>query len=259
MKTTLVIMAAGIGSRYGAGIKQLAAVGPRGEIIMDYSVHDAIAAGFTYYKDICPKNFLTYYLYNGEKKYCSAEDEDWCIRYYIEKGYVIPKNATPEDISLLKIKYWVPRNASAQARIKKAEFFEKHPEYNVTAIQWGKTQNKVDKVPGKRYLDIDTHKIYVIRKVNSVNIEVYCDRDNGTIIRKTDGQIKKDRDQLRYYEEHGKWIDPVSAEYIDETKWNDLLEKIKEDKSVLSSWYEADKLETYEDLYAKSQRREPLF
>ena len=46
MKTTLVIMAAGIGSRYGAGIKQLAAVGPQGEIIMDYSVHDAIAAGF---------------------------------------------------------------------------------------------------------------------------------------------------------------------------------------------------------------------
>ena len=46
MKTTLVIMAAGIGSRYGAGIKQLAAVGPQGEIIMDYSIHDAIAAGF---------------------------------------------------------------------------------------------------------------------------------------------------------------------------------------------------------------------
>ncbi len=46
MKTTLVIMAAGIGSRYGGGIKQLAAVGPNGEIIMDYSIHDAIEAGF---------------------------------------------------------------------------------------------------------------------------------------------------------------------------------------------------------------------
>lgn len=46
MKTTLVIMAAGIGSRYGAGIKQLAAVGPKGEIIMDYSIHDAVKAGF---------------------------------------------------------------------------------------------------------------------------------------------------------------------------------------------------------------------
>lgn len=46
MKTTLVIMAAGIGSRFGGGIKQLAAVGPNGEIIMDFSIHDAIEAGF---------------------------------------------------------------------------------------------------------------------------------------------------------------------------------------------------------------------
>lgn len=43
---TLVIMAAGIGSRYGAGIKQLQKVGQNGEIIMDYSIHDALEAGF---------------------------------------------------------------------------------------------------------------------------------------------------------------------------------------------------------------------
>ena len=43
--TTLVIMAAGMGSRYG-GIKQLEPVGPSGEIIMDYSIHDAREAGF---------------------------------------------------------------------------------------------------------------------------------------------------------------------------------------------------------------------
>ena len=45
-KTALVIMAAGIGSRFGKGIKQLAPVGPSGEIIMDYSIHDALEAGF---------------------------------------------------------------------------------------------------------------------------------------------------------------------------------------------------------------------
>ncbi len=44
-KTTLVIMAAGMGSRFG-GIKQLEPVGPGGEIILDYSVFDAIQAGF---------------------------------------------------------------------------------------------------------------------------------------------------------------------------------------------------------------------
>ena len=45
-KTTLVIMAAGIGSRFGQGIKQIEPVGPSGEIIIDYSIHDAIEAGF---------------------------------------------------------------------------------------------------------------------------------------------------------------------------------------------------------------------
>ena len=46
MKSTLVIMAAGIGSRFGGGIKQLEPVGPNGEIIMDYSIYDAMEAGF---------------------------------------------------------------------------------------------------------------------------------------------------------------------------------------------------------------------
>ena len=46
MKTTLIIMAAGIGSRFGGGIKQLEKMGPNGEIIMDYSIYDAVEAGF---------------------------------------------------------------------------------------------------------------------------------------------------------------------------------------------------------------------
>lgn len=45
-KTTLLIMAAGIGSRFGGGIKQLEPVGLNDEIIIDYSIHDAIKAGF---------------------------------------------------------------------------------------------------------------------------------------------------------------------------------------------------------------------
>ena len=45
MKPTLFVLAAGMGSRYG-GLKQLDGVGPNGETIMDYSVYDAIQAGF---------------------------------------------------------------------------------------------------------------------------------------------------------------------------------------------------------------------
>ncbi|MBQ6068058.1 MAG: nucleotidyltransferase [Bacteroidales bacterium] len=45
MQPTLLVLAAGMGSRYG-GLKQMDGVGPHGEIIMDYSVNDAIRAGF---------------------------------------------------------------------------------------------------------------------------------------------------------------------------------------------------------------------
>jgi len=46
MNLTLAVMAAGIGSRYG-GLKQMDPIGPAGEFIIDYSIHDAILAGFT--------------------------------------------------------------------------------------------------------------------------------------------------------------------------------------------------------------------
>ena len=45
MKPTLFLLAAGMGSRYG-GLKQLDGLGPNGETIMDYSIYDAIRAGF---------------------------------------------------------------------------------------------------------------------------------------------------------------------------------------------------------------------
>ena len=48
IQTTLLIMAAGIGSRFGGGIKQLEPVDNNNHIIMDYSIHDAIEAGFNH-------------------------------------------------------------------------------------------------------------------------------------------------------------------------------------------------------------------
>ncbi len=48
-RTTLVLLAAGMGSRYG-GVKQIDSVGPNGEAIIDYSIYDALRAGFT---DLC--------------------------------------------------------------------------------------------------------------------------------------------------------------------------------------------------------------
>ena len=57
---SLLIMAAGMGSRYG-GLKQLDQVGPSGETIIDYSVYDAIKAGFT---KIVFISLIKYYISN---------------------------------------------------------------------------------------------------------------------------------------------------------------------------------------------------
>ena len=45
MELTLLVLAAGMGTRYG-GLKQVAPVGPRGEALLDYSVYDALRTGF---------------------------------------------------------------------------------------------------------------------------------------------------------------------------------------------------------------------
>ena len=58
MDLTLLIMAAGIGSSFGGGIKQLEPVDARGHIIMDYSIYDAMEAGFNKVVFVIRKDLL---------------------------------------------------------------------------------------------------------------------------------------------------------------------------------------------------------
>ncbi|SFL00201.1 Nucleotidyl transferase [Lachnospiraceae bacterium KH1T2] len=101
MKTTLVIMAAGIGSRFGGGIKQLSPVGPNGEIIMDYSVHDAIAAGFNKVIFIIRKDIeADFHEIIGKRIEKVCADVDVEVEYAFQsiddlpKGYEVPEGRT---------------------------------------------------------------------------------------------------------------------------------------------------------------------
>ena len=85
MNTALVIMAAGIGSRFGGGIKQLEPVGPNGEIIMDYSIHDAIAAGFNKIIFIIRKD-----IEEDFREVIGNRIEEVAKKYDVEIAYCIP-------------------------------------------------------------------------------------------------------------------------------------------------------------------------
>ena len=98
MRTALLIMAAGIGSRYGGGIKQLATVDDRNHIIMDYSVHDAIAAGFNKIIFVIRREIEADFraiIGNRMEKVCRAHNVEVCYVFQdlrdIPKGFALPE------------------------------------------------------------------------------------------------------------------------------------------------------------------------
>ena len=96
MKTTLLIMAAGLGSRYGGGIKQLATVDASNHIIMDYSIHDAVEAGFNKIVFIIRKD-----IEEDFKDVIGGRIEAVCRRLNVEVDYAFQSlDALPEGIEV---------------------------------------------------------------------------------------------------------------------------------------------------------------
>ena len=92
-KITLVIMAAGMGSRFG-GLKQIEPVGPNGEIIADYSVYDAIRAGFDKVIFIIREENLEYFKEHISSKF----DNKIKVEYAFQELNRIPKDVKlPEN------------------------------------------------------------------------------------------------------------------------------------------------------------------
>ena len=95
---TLLVMAAGMGSRYG-GLKQLDQVGPSGETIIDYSVYDAIKAGFSKVVFIIRRDFEGDFKLQISNKF----SKDIEVEYVFQDIHNIPnKFSTPSD----RIKPW---------------------------------------------------------------------------------------------------------------------------------------------------------
>ena len=103
MKKTLVILAAGIGSRYGGGIKQIEPVGRNNEIIIDFSIHDAIAAGFNKLVIIIRKD-----IEEDFNEVIGSRLRDICAGYGIEYCLVFQKHPLnePDEFPAGRKKPW---------------------------------------------------------------------------------------------------------------------------------------------------------
>ena len=91
MKPTLLILAAGMGSRYG-GLKQVDPVGPNGEAIIDYSIYDAIRAGYGKVVFVIRESFAAAFLESFDSK----------LKGKIETEYVFQEllNFVPDDVEV---------------------------------------------------------------------------------------------------------------------------------------------------------------
>ena len=95
MKPTLVVLAAGMGSRYG-GLKQVDPVGPSGEAILDYSVFDAIRGGFGKVVFIIRKDFEAEFKEKVGRKYEGRVPVDYCFQDLndLPPPYTFPEGRT---------------------------------------------------------------------------------------------------------------------------------------------------------------------
>ncbi len=108
MKPTLLLLAAGMGSRYG-GLKQLDTLGPSGETIMDYSIYDAIRAGFGKIVFVIRKDFEKDFREKILSKYEGHIPLDVCFQSLedLPEGFSCPKD---------RVKPWGTNHAVMMAK-----------------------------------------------------------------------------------------------------------------------------------------------
>lgn len=189
---TLVIMAAGLGSRFG-GLKQIEPVGPNGEFIIDYSIYDAIRAGFT----------KVVFVINKEMYYDFEETIGKRIAGKIDVEYVFQKmDDIPDNVSVPKnrTKPWGTghvlyclRNIINEpfAVISADDFYGSEPyqflynslrkgEYSTIGYKIGNTLTNNGSVKRGVFFSKDGYVTHIVEsKVEEINGKIVCTPLNG--------------------------------------------------------------------------------
>ena len=255
---TLLVMAAGMGSRYG-GLKQLDTVGPNGETIIDYSVYDAIEAGFSKVVFIIRREFEKEFKERISDKYAGEVQ----VEFAFQELHVLPDGFTcPED----REKPWGTGQAilSAAALIKEpfaainGDDFYSRESFEVVADYYKNGGNKFSMVTFRleNTLSIFGGVTRGLCTVNNGKLETVVETDN---LQKTDNGVSSDRDIVLngtepvsmnmwgftpvlfdylkdmfvdFLSEHGT---ELKSEFLIPTVVNDLIQNGKEGVHVLQS------------------------
>jgi len=227
MKPTLVIMAAGMGSRYG-GLKQIDPVGPSGEIVLDYSIYDAIQAGFGEVVFIIRSD-----IEEAFKKAVGAKFEDQIdVKYVFQTLDKVPDGfSIPEG----RIKPW----GTGQAVLMAAEVVRKpFAVLNADDFYGRQSFNALAQELGSSAVDSSASCMvgFYIKNTISPNGAVtrgQCVVENGvlkTVVERL--KIERQEDEVIRYEEAGKWYDMGEEEVTSMNMWGftpQLFEPLRAD------------------------------
>ena len=114
MKPTLLVLAAGMGSRYG-GLKQMDGLGPHGETIIDYSIHDAVEAGFGKVVYIVRESFKAQMEQAVKEKYAGVKTVDGEPLLFVFVTQELDKIPAPFSVPEERVKPWGTAHAVLMA------------------------------------------------------------------------------------------------------------------------------------------------
>ena len=214
---SLVVMAAGIGSRYG-GLKQLDPIGPNGELIIDYSVYDAVKAGFDKVVFIIRKEIEDAF---RRRIGCSIEKHIETLYVYQELHNVPPGFIIPEN----RIKPWGTAHAvicckdaiTSPFAVINADDFYGASSYKILReyLKDAKDKNGVYNYCVAGYILNNTLSKHghVARGVCSVTEDGYLSEITERI------KIQKFGEHVRYTEDGSNWVEIASDSIVSMNMW----------------------------------------
>ena len=204
MKPTLLLLAAGMGSRYG-GLKQLDGLGPNGETIMDYSIYDAIQAGFGKIVFVIRKDFEDQFREKILSKYEGHIPAELCFQALdaLPEGFSVPEG---------REKPWGTNHAVLMAKdIIKEPFCVINCDdfYNRDCFMViGKFLSELPEGSKNTYAMVGFRVGNTLSENGSVSRGV-CSKDDKNhltgVVERTE-IVPKDADNAQYKDENGNWV-----------------------------------------------------